>query len=160
MGSNIEPRKNLPLALAALSEQLPILAVSKVYETAPVGAPGTPVFLNAAILALTGMNARDLQARLLRPLEARMGRVRRSGYKSAPREIDLDVLLYGDEVIRDESGEVVIPRPETAHQAYAALPLADLDSAMLHPTLQRTLGEIAHDFGDAEGVRLSDLVLG
>jgi 2-amino-4-hydroxy-6-hydroxymethyldihydropteridine pyrophosphokinase len=91
LGSNIQPEHNLPLAIDQLQNYLKLLRISRVWETASVGSAG-PNFLNAAILAHTSLNQKSLKLKILRPLEARMGRVR-SADKNAPRPIDLDIIL-------------------------------------------------------------------
>jgi 2-amino-4-hydroxy-6-hydroxymethyldihydropteridine diphosphokinase len=92
MGSNIQPERNLPTAVARLQEQLTILRVSSIWETPPVGSGG-PNFLNAALLASTTLDAGQLKDQVLRPLEARMGRIR-GGDKNAARTIDLVIILF------------------------------------------------------------------
>lgn len=97
LGSNIQPERNLPLAVRelpqavrGLGEQLTILRASSVWESRAVGSPG-PNFLNAALLCQTSLGAEALKWRVLRPLEARLGRVRNKD-KNAPRPIDIDII--------------------------------------------------------------------
>jgi len=75
LGSNIRPEYHLPLAVALLRQELTILRVSSVWESAPVGGQG-PNYLNAAVLAISQRNALLLKKRILRPLEAQLGRIR------------------------------------------------------------------------------------
>ena len=100
LGSNIDPAVNLPEAVARLAERLRVRAVSGVWASAAKGAPGAPPFLNAAVRVETDLLPRALKRDLLRPLEAAMGRVR-SGDPNAPRQIDIDLSLYGDLVLED-----------------------------------------------------------
>ena len=93
LGSNIEPEPNLRLAVSHLARETRLEAVSRVFESPPVGAPGTPRYLNAALRLRTDRGARSLKLEVLRPLEARLGRVRRAD-RNAPRTIDLDIALY------------------------------------------------------------------
>lgn len=158
LGSNIEARANLPRGLRALAERVRLVGVSRVYETDPVDAPGTPMYLNAAVRARTAMDPETLKHTLLQ-LEEQLGRVRVPGYKSAPREIDYDLLLYGDEVLRDGAGSVVVPHPDIAQHAYVALPLSDLAPEKTHPMLHKTLGELAAPFTGSPGVRPIELDL-
>ena len=90
LGSNIQPERNLPLAVQQLGEQLTILQASSIWESPAVGARG-PNFLNAALLCRTWLAAEPLKWLVLRPLEARMGRVRNQD-KNAPRPIDFDII--------------------------------------------------------------------
>jgi 2-amino-4-hydroxy-6-hydroxymethyldihydropteridine diphosphokinase len=90
LGSNIRPERNLPLAVEQLGDRLTILRVSSVWESPAVGTRG-PNFLNAALLCLTPLSAQALKWQVLRPLEARLGRVRNQD-KNAPRPIDFDII--------------------------------------------------------------------
>ncbi|MDX1503828.1 MAG: 2-amino-4-hydroxy-6-hydroxymethyldihydropteridine diphosphokinase, partial [Thermoanaerobaculia bacterium] len=91
VGSNVEPERHLPRALRRLAGLGRLLALSRVWETPPVGAPGTPSFLNAAVLLSTRLGPAELRRRL-RELEAALGR-RRGPARNAPRTIDLDLVL-------------------------------------------------------------------
>ena len=158
LGSNIEPRVNLPRALDALRETVEVLRTSRVYETDPVAAPGAPTFLNAAVLARTSLPFDQLK-RAFRGIEADLGRVRDPKDKSAPRQIDLDVLTYGDQVVVDEAGERLAPHPDLELHAYVALPLLDLGDDLNHAVTGEPLSAIGARFVGAEGVRPSDLQL-
>ena len=140
LGSNIEPERNLPAAVESLARQTRLLAASTVYETEPVGAPGTPWFWNAALLLATPLEALALKFEVLRPLEAALGRVREAN-RSAPRPIDLDVTLFGAQVI--ELPGLTVPDPGLLSLAYVAVPAAELDPAFPHPITGEPLGEIA-----------------
>lgn len=124
MGSNVEPRDNLAGALARLRRLLDVERVSGVYESEPYGAPGTPRFLNAAVRARTALSPGTLRARL-RAIEAELGR-RRGRDPNAPRPIDLDIAIYGEQVIDDPAAGLRIPDPQIRERAYLALPLADI----------------------------------
>ena len=158
LGSNIQPRENLLRGFAALSEALDLVDASRVYETEPVDAPGAPAFLNAAVVARSARTPAELKA-LFRGIEARLGRVRDPENKSAPRQIDIDLLMYGDEVVRDADGDLLVPHPDIERHAYVARPLADLDLDLVHPLSGRDLREVAANFAEAEGIRPSDLEL-
>lgn len=158
LGSNIEPRVNLPRAVAALSELVEVVAASRVYETEPVSAPGSPPFLNAALLARTRRSPEELK-QLFRGIEAELGRVRDPENKAAPRPIDIDLLLYGSEVVRGADGAVLLPHPDLETQAYVALPLADLGEDVRHPLTGEPLAALARRFAGASGVVPTDLEL-
>ncbi len=158
LGSNIEPHENLPRGLAALREAVEVMRVSRVYETEPVAAPGAPVFLNAAILARTLLPFAELK-RAFRAIEADLGRVRDPNDKNAPRQIDIDLLTYGDEVVRDAEGAVLAPHPDLERHAYVALPLLDLGGDLVHAVTGEALAAIAARFVGAPGVTPSDLQL-
>lgn len=158
LGSNVEPGVHLPRAARRLAERFPGLTASRVYETAPAGEPGGtapagPTFLNAAVRFVTRLSAAELKHRVLRPLEAELGRVRTAD-RNAPRTIDLDIALYGDRVLDDPETGLRIPDPDIPGRAHLALPLADLDPDRRHPLTGRTLADHAAAFARAPGVRV------
>ncbi len=92
LGSNIQPERNLPLAVERLQDWVSVLQASSVWETPPVGTPG-PDFLNVALLVSTRLEQDDLKNQVIHPLEAQMGRVRTQD-KNAPRPIDIDIITF------------------------------------------------------------------
>lgn len=146
LGSNIDPERNLARAVDQLAEHLTVRAVSLAYETAPAAGSSGPPFLNAAVWVDTELPPATLKFEVLRAIEAKLGR-RRTADKNAPRTIDLDLALYGDRVIDDPTGGLVIPDPDILRWPHVALPLADLAPDFVHPVDGRTLGEIAAAVG-------------
>lgn len=155
LGSNIDPERNLPEAVRRLAARCELLAVSPVYETAPVGKTDQPNFLNAAALIDTDRAAEVLKAQVLRAIEAELGRVRTED-KNAPRTIDLDIALYGDQVL--DTGTLRVPDPDIRRHAHVAVPLADLAPGMRHPETGETLASIAQAL-PANGLRRRDDVV-
>lgn len=153
LGSNIEPRKNLPRALAALREHLEVTAVSRLWETEPVGRPAAPAFLNAAVRVETRLGPVELKWEVLRPLEAELGRVRTED-KNAPRVIDLDLVLYGSLVLEDPQRGLSLPDPDLSRLAHLALPVAEVAGDLRHPETHERLARLAERFGGEEGVRV------
>jgi len=151
LGANVGDRKrNLVVALRRLEPLVRIEAVSSLYETDPVGPQDQPPFLNAACRCVTGLPPRGLLRHLLE-VERELGR--RRGERWGPRPIDIDLLLYGDLVL-DEEG-LVVPHPELPERAFVLLPLAEVGGDVQHPTLSRTVGELARAT-DGAGVRLRE----
>ncbi len=142
LGSNIEPEANLPAAARLLGERLTVEAASAVYRSAPVGSPGAPPFLNAAVAVVTDLDPGELKREVLRPIEAALGRVRGAD-RNAPRTIDLDLALYGRLVLRDPEHGLTLPDPSILEHAHVAVPLADLAPAFEHPTTGERLASIA-----------------
>jgi 2-amino-4-hydroxy-6-hydroxymethyldihydropteridine diphosphokinase len=104
-----------------------VLAVSTLRETDPVGpVREQPPFLNGVAALETCLSARELLDRLL-TVERRFGRVRQGVPPQGPRTLDLDLLLYGDELI-DEPG-LRVPHPRLHERRFALEPLAELDPA-------------------------------
>jgi 2-amino-4-hydroxy-6-hydroxymethyldihydropteridine diphosphokinase len=107
---------------------LRIIAVSKVYETAPWGVVGQPRFLNQVVEARTTLSPREVLERC-RAVEARLGRMRSARW--GPRTIDVDILLYG--TLQVSEPDLTIPHPRLAHRAFALVPLADLGADLRVP---------------------------
>ncbi|MFH1438611.1 MAG: 2-amino-4-hydroxy-6-hydroxymethyldihydropteridine diphosphokinase [Pseudomonadota bacterium] len=139
IGSNIDPERNIPAALALLRREVELKAISTFYRTEPAGAPGTPGFFNGVVKIETGSEPRDLKLFVLRGIEKIMGRVR-SADKYAPRTIDLDLLLYGARVISEEG--LVIPDPDICTRAFVAAPLLELEPGLVLPDSGRRLEDV------------------
>jgi 2-amino-4-hydroxy-6-hydroxymethyldihydropteridine diphosphokinase len=127
LGDAVGAVKAAIAALAALPESR-MVAASSLYRTAAVGYAAQPDFVNAAVLIETALAPRALLA-ALHDLEARAGRTR--SFKDAPRTLDLDLLLYGGEII-DEPG-LAVPHPRLHERAFALAPLLEIDPAAVIP---------------------------
>ncbi len=127
IGSNLGERLGyLQLAVdhLARTDGVTVVGVSPVYETAPVGGPEQPDYLNAVVAVDTTLTPHDL-LRVAHGIEAEAERVRTVRW--GPRTLDVDVLLVGDERVDDP--DLVIPHPRMAERAFVVVPLADLDPA-------------------------------
>ena len=151
LGSNIEPERNLRRALAALAKVAEVRGISRVYCSPAVGNPSDPPFLNAAVELATPRAPRALKFDVLRPIEAALGRVR-TAVKSAPRTIDLDLVIYGPMTFESEVMDIVLPSPELLRFAHVALPAADLAPDFEHPATGEPLAAIAARLRAAEEI--------
>lgn len=111
-------------------------AVSSVYETEPVGFREQPDFWNLTLRAHTTLPPERLVAETQR-IERELGRT--PSFRNAPRVIDIDLLLYGDEVV-DRAG-LVVPHPRMMERAFVLAPLAELDPTLRHPATGESLSE-------------------
>ena len=105
----------------AAADGVEVAAVSRVYETAPVGGPPQDAFLNAAVAVDTALEPRALLA-LAQRIENGADRVRAERW--GPRTLDVDVLLYGDVVLDDP--ELTIPHPRMWQRGFVLAPLRDV----------------------------------
>lgn len=142
LGSNLGDREAaLGRAIDLLRgvEGVDVVAVSAVRETDPVGVVEQPRFLNGAVELRTSLSPRELLTALL-AIERALGRVR-DETRWGPRTIDLDLLLYGDEVV-DEPG-LRVPHPRLHERRFALEPLVELDPALDVPGLGRVADLLA-----------------
>lgn len=138
LGSNLGDRERyLRTALTELASSIGDLRVSTFHDTAPVGVGDQPRFLNAAATGRTALPARDLLARFL-DVEQHFGRTR--PHTGAPRTLDLDLILYGDQII-EESG-LSVPHPRARERLFVLEPLAEIASDWVDPVTGRTIGEL------------------
>lgn len=137
LGSNVEPERNLRAAVDALRARFGEVQVSPAYRTAAVGFEGA-AFINNAARLRTGETLDALET-WLHALEDRHGRDR-GGPRLSDRTLDVDVVFYGDAVVRD-GGRMRVPRPELEH-AFVLKPLADIAPEFVDPLGGRTLAEL------------------
>jgi 2-amino-4-hydroxy-6-hydroxymethyldihydropteridine diphosphokinase len=140
VGSNIDPEKNVSAAVKLLASAVHIRAISTVYATPPWEQPGQPDFYNCVISVETPLPPLDLKHTVLRRIETELGRVR-SEDKSAPRTIDLDLILYDDVVLKTE--ELILPDPEIRNRPFLAGPLYELAPNLIMPDSREPLKAIA-----------------
>ena len=127
VGSNLGDRLGTLQGCVHAIGELPetdVLAVSPVYETAPVGGPAQPDYLNAVVLAETTLPARELLDRL-HEVEAAFDRVR--VLRWGPRTLDIDIISFGGE--RSDDPELTLPHPRAHERAFVLAPWHDLDPA-------------------------------
>ena len=150
LGSNIDKERHLPAAVGLLRAAVTVVAVSPVYETAPVGAANAPHFFNAAVLLLTAQTAAELKDGLLSDIERALGR-ERTADKDAPRTIDLDIALYDDAVFDYTPADGRprhVPEPDLHRFPHCLQPVADLLPDMPHPETGERLGQMAERLMD------------
>lgn len=145
LGSNLgDRRENLLFARGHIADKAgEILLSSKIYETAAWGKTDQPAFLNQVVAIRTTLDPRTLLNTLL-GIENIMGRERK--IKWGERSIDLDILLYENEVINDPA--LVIPHPGIANRRFTLLPLAEIAASRIHPVLKKTMAQLLEECKD------------
>jgi 2-amino-4-hydroxy-6-hydroxymethyldihydropteridine diphosphokinase len=142
LGSNLpsiygDPAATVREAARKLGTLGRVIAVSSLYVTTPVGFVDQPDFVNAAALLEAELAPLQLLGALL-SLEKTFGRDRRAFPPKGPRTLDLDLLLYGGEVLL--TPELTLPHPSMHERAFVLQPLAEIAPYLQHPTLRRTVG--------------------
>ena len=149
LGSNLGDRElNLLRAVAEIGK-LPesrITALSAFYQTSPVGTVDQETFYNAVLRLSTGLAPRPLLTHLLR-IETETFRRTRSIHHG-PRRMDLDLLLYGSEIINE--ADLIVPHPRMAERRFVLQPLCDLAPHLLHPLLERTVSDLLASLKSSE----------
>eukprot|EP00953_Heterococcus_sp_UTEX-ZZ885_P030328 16031-Heterococcus_DN1.PRE.1 len=147
LGSNVGDRhSNLLRAYRGLREHGigRVITTSGLYETEPQYVADQPSFLNAALQLDTDLQPMPL-LRALKSLEEEIGRT--DGQRWGPRVVDLDILLYGDAVLTDDSEpgrHLTVPHPMMHERDFVLQPLADIAPQVVHPTLHATIAELWH----------------
>jgi 2-amino-4-hydroxy-6-hydroxymethyldihydropteridine diphosphokinase len=145
IGGNLGDRKeNLSKAVSLINEQCGTLTrSSSIYETEAWGKTDQPSFLNQALEISTSLNARQLIRKVLK-IEEEMGRVRKE--KLGPRIIDIDILLFENEI--HDLRFLKIPHPEMQNRRFVLVPLADINSTLQHPVLKKSIAELLEECPD------------
>ncbi|MEO5948526.1 MAG: 2-amino-4-hydroxy-6-hydroxymethyldihydropteridine diphosphokinase [Chitinophagaceae bacterium] len=149
-GGNMGDReKNLLAAILHINKDCGLITnSSSLYETAAWGNTAQPAFLNQALEIETELTARQLMRRILK-VEKMMGRTRKEKY--GPRLIDIDILLYGDEIHNYEL--LKLPHPEMQNRRFALLPLKEIAPDIVHPVLQKSIIELLQECKDQLAVK-------
>jgi 2-amino-4-hydroxy-6-hydroxymethyldihydropteridine diphosphokinase len=152
LGSNLGNREaNLRMAIRAMTRLAHVIDASSLYEATPVG-PSQPSFYNAAVSLETGLQPLAL-LRFLKGIEEEIGR-RRGVETNSPRPIDIDILLYGDEVIEEPT--LTVPHPRMAERPFVLGPLSEIAGGAHHPVLDQSVAELGVAVGDAGVTRVAD----
>ncbi|KQR71113.1 2-amino-4-hydroxy-6-hydroxymethyldihydropteridine diphosphokinase [Pedobacter sp. Leaf176] len=146
LGGNLGDRKkNLELAIQFLNKEAgKVVSISSIYETTAWGKVNQPDFLNQAIALSTNLSALELLDKALE-IERKLGRIRKE--KWGERLIDIDLILFGNEVINIE-GKLQIPHPHMQNRKFVMQPLAEIAPDINHPVLGKSILEMAENISD------------
>ncbi len=138
LGSNVgERERNLRTAIARLAELGQVVSVSSFYETEPVDYAAQPWFLNCVVALRTELMPRLFLSKI-QSIEQQMGRRRIQA--KGPRNIDIDILLFGNSVV--STPELVVPHPAMQERRFVLEPLVEIAPDVRHPVLKKTAREL------------------
>jgi len=151
VGSNLGNREhNLEQAVARIAEYIgPVLKSSSIYITEPWGFKAEEEFLNIVVKIGTKLTPSGILGRILM-IESLLGRVR-DNKQYTSRLIDIDILLYGDIIVDEES--LKIPHPLLHKRKFVLVPMCEIDSEMIHPVLNKSLAELLESCEDQNEVK-------
>jgi 2-amino-4-hydroxy-6-hydroxymethyldihydropteridine diphosphokinase len=148
LGSNLGDREtHLRDAIRRLESAGTVRSVSSIYETGPVEFTNQPQFLNCAVTLETSSTPERLMQQLLE-IERAMGRQRLQ--KKGPRTIDLDILLFGDDLVN--TSDLTIPHPAMEGRRFVLEPLAEIAPDALHPVLKKTVRRLLEELPPGQQV--------
>lgn len=150
LGSNIEHRKKfIEKALKQLEQfRIKVETRSPLYRTEPVGVKDQPEYLNLVVKAQTSLAPLQVLV-LIKNIEEKLGRL--TGPRWGSREIDIDILMYNDIILKSE--RLTIPHPEIMNRKFVLIPLNDIAPDLKHPETGKTVKEMLEETKDASGVK-------
>jgi len=151
VGSNLGNRENnLEQAIARIAEYIgPVLKSSSIYITEPWGFKAEEEFLNIVVKIGTKLTPSGILGRILM-IESLLGRVR-DNKQYTSRLIDIDILLYEDKIVDEES--LKIPHPLLHKRKFVLVPLCEIESEMIHPVLNKSIAELLEICEDSSKVK-------
>jgi len=149
LGSNVEPRLQFleeAIELIRLRyESISDMRISPIYETEPWGFESVTRFLNMCVEVKTFQSPFEL-LEINQEIEKQLGRTPKVGEGYASREMDIDILFFGDEIIFTDT--LTIPHPHLEKRKFVLIPLSDLSLSVLHPLLNKSIQQLLADCSD------------
>jgi 2-amino-4-hydroxy-6-hydroxymethyldihydropteridine diphosphokinase len=140
-------------AIGRLARHVKVLKASTVYLTEPLLQRAQPSYYNCVLEIETEIDPYSLKSNVLRAIEEDLGR-KRTADKFASRTIDIDLILYGNEVISE--GELVLPDPDIGKRAWLAIPLREIQPDLVLPGQNKPIRDVAARF---EKKKLTELTV-
>lgn len=138
LGSNVGDREaNIKKAFEALKERIKIVKASSLYETKPMYIEDQGGFLNCATEVETDLTPKEL-LKFLKSIEQKLGR--KTLERNGPRIIDLDILFYGDQILKEN--DLQVPHPKIGERPFVLVPLAEIAPNFIHPVNKKTIADM------------------
>jgi 2-amino-4-hydroxy-6-hydroxymethyldihydropteridine diphosphokinase len=135
LGSNLGDREaNIKKAFDALKERIQIVKTSSLYETKPMYVEDQGWFLNCTAKIETNLAPEEL-LKFLKSIEQKLGR--KTMKRNGPRTIDLDILFYGDQILKEN--DLQVPHPKIGERPFVLVPLAEIAPNLIHPVNKKTI---------------------
>jgi 2-amino-4-hydroxy-6-hydroxymethyldihydropteridine diphosphokinase len=151
LGSNVGNREaNLHNAIERLSSLGKVQATSSFYETEPVEFLSQPWFLNCVVAVVTERTPTEFLRGILQ-IEQHLGRERSKAQSKGPRSIDIDILLFGEDVV--DSAQLTIPHPAMHQRRFVLEPLLEIAADARHPVLQKSVRDLCDALPPGQTVR-------
>jgi 2-amino-4-hydroxy-6-hydroxymethyldihydropteridine diphosphokinase len=152
LGSNLgNKEENIRRAIDLLKNKCKILKISPLYKTEPIGYKKQDWFLNCAVKIETSLKPRELLS-FLKSIEKRMKRKR----TIHPRTIDLDILFYGEKVLKEK--DLIVPHPRLHERLFVLKPLYDICPDFVHPSLKKSIAETLSSLPNTQYVEFYKLL--
>jgi 2-amino-4-hydroxy-6-hydroxymethyldihydropteridine diphosphokinase len=150
LGSNMGDKEaNIAQALRHISDICKVKKKSHLYHTEPVGNTKQDWFLNCVVEIETEIDPKHLLSSF-KSIERTLGRTKIT--KNGPRTIDIDILFYGNRIVKTKN--LVIPHPLLQERLFVLRPMMDLDPSFVHPVLKKSIQELYKNHPDNEKVLL------
>ena len=160
LGSNLGDRlSNIQQAVSSLSmsDKINIVKTSSFYETEPWGNKNQNWFVNAAVAIDTNFSPEEL-LKFCQNIEMQLGRVRNEQEKWQQRAIDIDILMYDNQII-SLSEKLIIPHPYMHKRAFVLVPMLEVKSDLVHPVYNKTISDLYDELDNPEDVFLYGTVM-
>lgn len=150
LGSNMnQPERQLQKAQEHISRQVGIVVrSSSIYQTAAWGKTDQPDFLNQVLIVESEKPAPEVMQVLL-GIEKKMGRIRTE--KNAPRVIDIDILFFNHDMMKEK--DLLVPHPQVQNRRFVLVPLNQLSPNFRHPVLKKTIHQLLQECADPLNVK-------
>ncbi len=160
LGSNMGDRAgniSQAVSLLSISDKIKVIKTSSFYETEPWGKKDQPWFVNAAMAIDTDYPPEELLS-YCQSIESKMGRIRKENERWGQRAIDIDILMYDNEII-SEANVLNIPHPLMHLRAFVLVPMLEVKADLIHPVFNKTISQLYDELENPEDVFLYGTVI-